>query len=141
MMRHRNVNEIVLVCLLITILGCLKNATGTYTYIPMDNITYTLHTKELKYHSDVKAVFLNFDLLIENKSNEKVFLDIGKIRGNLNGQPSSAVYYDSLASVMPEIENLKSGLTQKNLYFVFPESLRGRKLRDFKITSYGLSIK
>jgi hypothetical protein len=107
----------------------------------MDNIIYTLHTKELKYHSDVKAVFLHFDLLIENKSNEKVFLDIGKIQAKLNGEPSSAVYYDSLASVMPEIEILRGGLTQKNLYFVFPESLKDRKLRDFRITSYGLSIK
>ena len=99
-----------------------------------------MHTKDLKYHSDVKAVFLHFDLQIENNSYKEVFLDIGRIQANLNGVNSREVYYDSLASVMPEKEILNRGLTEHKLYFVFPETNKNMDLRDFRVTSYGLSI-
>ncbi len=139
-MKIRNIKCVVLVCLSLISLGCTKNDAGTYIYKPFKNITFTLHTKELKYRSDVKAVFLHFDLQIENNSNKEVLLNIGKIQANLNGVNSRETYYDSLASVMPEKEILNRGLTEHKLYFVFPESIKNMNLRDFRVTSHGLSI-
>ncbi len=105
----------------------------------MENVTYTVNTNELEYNSDLKSVFLYFELIIENTSNEDVFLDVGKIQANLNGELSAETYYDSLASVMPEKERLNSGRTENKLYFVFPEILKNEELKDFKIINYGLS--
>ncbi len=139
-MKIRNITGIILVSLFLINLGCTKNDVRTYIYIPINNITFTFHTKELKHHSDVKAVFLYFELQIENFSNREVFLDIGEIQANLNGELSTETYYDSLASVIPEKEILKSGLTEHKLYFVFPESIKDKNLKDFRITSFGLSI-
>ncbi len=129
----------ILVILIVALSSCSKGVSGTYTYEVMKNVTYEVNTKKLKYHSDIKSIFLYFELTIENKSNKEIYLNIGEIKAKLNGELNSDTYYDSLASVMPKKEKLNKGETRLKLYFVFPENPNNEKLNKFEITNYGLS--
>lgn len=140
-MKIKYITQILPAVMILFFIGCSENAARSYAYEPMKNITFIFNTKELKYNSDINAVFLYFKLSIENQSNEEVFFDIGKIQAKLNGELSSATYYDSLASVMPEKERLNTGKTENNLCFVFSDSLKNDDLKEFKVINYGLSRK
>ena len=126
------------ILLIAVIVSCSKNAEDSYSYETLDKVTYTVNTKKLKYYSDTKSVFLYFELIINNNFTEAVYIDIGKIKANLNGELSAATYYDSLASVMPNEEELQKGESIRKLYFVFSENLRGKDLKEFEVTNYGL---
>ena len=124
--------------LLIAVSGCAQKNESTHSYNPLNNVSFVINTKKLDYHSDTKSVFLYFDLKVENKASEDVFINVGKIQANLNGEPSKRTYYDSLASVIPKEEKLKNGISTWKLYFVFPEHLKARKIEQFRVTDYGL---
>ena len=138
-MNYKTLTKVILILATLTTIGCSKDVSSTYTYEPLTNITYTVKTRELKYHSDTKSVFMRFELAINNKSNKEVYLDISKIKASLNSELSSETYYDSVASVLPKKEKLKKGASNFKLYFVYSENLREKNINKFKITSYGLS--
>ena len=68
-------------------------------------------------------------------------VNVGNIQADLNGEPSEATYYDSLASYIPTDEKLEKGTKTWKLYFVYPESLKNNKMDQFKVTDYGLRVK
>ena len=127
-----------LILLLVTLAGCGTNASGTYKYDAMENVTFTVNTKKLKHHGDIKSVFLYFELTIQNNSNKDIYLNVGEIQAKLNGELSSETHYDSLASVLPKKERLKKGQTELKLYFVFSENQINKKLKEFNVVNYGL---
>ena len=128
-----------LLVLLVTLSGCCIDASGTYKYEPIKDVAFTVNTTKLKYHKDIKAVFLYFELTIENKSDKEIYFNLGEIKAELNGEKSTETYYDSLASVLPKKERLKNGQTKLNLYFVFSEKQKNTELKEFKVIDYGLS--
>ncbi len=138
-MKDKSIKKIFLILLVTVFLGCDKNITGNYTYKVLNNITYTVNTKKLSYHADIKSVFLHFDLNIVNKNDDDVYLDIGKIQAKLNNETSVGTYYDSLASVMTKKEKLKKNHSIYKLYFVFSENLKEQDLNEFTITNFGIS--
>ena len=119
--------------------GCGNYTTNSYSYEAMRDVTFIVNTKKLKYYPNVNSVFLHFELIVENASNKDIYLDVGKIQASLNGVKSLATHYDSVASVMPHKEKLGKGRTSNNLYLVFSDKLRNQKLKEFNITSFGLS--
>ena len=128
-----------LLVLLVALSGCGIDASGTYKYEPIKDVAYTVNTTKLKHHEDIKAVFLYFELTIENKSSKEIYFNVSEIKSELNGEESTETYYDSLASVLPKKERLKKGQTKLNLYFVFSEKQKNRELKEFKVINYGLS--
>lgn len=133
---HHQRKHLLFVAMFFMIAGCVK--LGTYTHHPKEGIIFSVELKKLEPQSKHNAVFLHFDLAIENDSPKPTYFDPGKMQAKLNGELSKATYYDSLASVMPERKELTNGKTTYQLYFVFPETV-GTKVEEFDIVSFGLS--
>lgn len=138
-MPTKKIKYFALLIFVASLFGCSEGVTRTYTYDVMENVKYTLNANNLEYKSDIKSVFLYFELVIENNSNQEIYLDVGKIKASLNGELSTGTWYDSLASNLPIKEKLKKGRTKLKLYFVYPESLKGVDFNDFKVVNNGLS--
>lgn len=132
-------NGVIYICFVIfilTLIGCKKSE--TYTYSPILGITFNIVLKEVKPQPEHKSLFLYFDLKIENESSKHIFFNPADMEANLNGAVSKSVYYNSLASVIPEKKELAKGVSNYRLYFVFKGKI-DRKISSFVITNFGLS--
>ena len=128
-----------LIALLVALTGCGINASGTYMYEPIEDVTFKIDTTKLKYKSKIEHVFLYFELNVENNSDKEIYFNFGEMQANLNGEISTSVHYDSLGSGLPQKEKLKKGQTKLKLYFVFSKEQKDKKLKEFKVIKYGLS--
>ncbi len=73
-----------------------------------------------------------------NDSSDVVYLNIGNIQAKLNGEPSSATHYDSLASVIPVEQKLEQGSKSWELYLVYSANLRDKAIKQFEVINFGL---
>jgi hypothetical protein len=129
-------NWLFVVGLLLALTGCSKPE--TYTYSPREGVTFIVALKKLEPKPEHKSVFLYFDLTIKNESSKRMYFNPGEMKAMLNGKPSEFVYYDSLASVMPEKKDLAKGISTYQLYFTFKDAI-DRKPVEFVLADFGLS--
>jgi hypothetical protein len=127
-----------LMLLLSILAGCRKDVTLKHTRELENGLTYTVETKYLKHHSDIKSVFLHINLTIENNTDKVVYLNIGKIKAILNGTRSTGAYHDSIASIVVKDERLGKGITRKELYLSFPETVKKEQVTKFIIIASGI---
>lgn len=50
----------------------------------------------------------------------------------------TSTYYDSIASVMPRVEELEPGTRTYAIYFVFPTEIEAAAARGLELIEYGL---
>ena len=127
----------ILTIFLTAIVGCSKSFERSYTYTVLDDVTYTVKTKRLKRNSE-KDVFLFFDLILDNKSNDVLILTDMEIKASLNDLVSEIAHYDSFAAPAPYEMVIDRGKHVHKLYFVFSSSLWGKEIKGFRIVDYGL---
>lgn len=126
----------ILLITFVFLIGC--NNLYAYRFIPYTGIEMylNLHRFDLGKHNDL--VFLYFDLEINNTAEDKFDFDPGKMQVEVNGKLSKSTYYDSLASVMPELKTLEKGKSEYKLYFVFPKEINTDRIEKFKLIKNGL---
>jgi hypothetical protein len=90
----------------------------------------------IEKHNDI--VLLYFDLEINNTAEDIFDFNPGIMQVEVNGKLSKATYYDSLASVMPEMITLEKGKSEYKLYFVFPKEINTDRIEKFKFINNGL---
>jgi len=125
-----------LVASTILMAGCSDKVSGKFHYQPIKHVEVNIN---LTKHESDQTSLLYCDVEYLNNSKELLFLNIGNLKAKVRNTTSSATYYDSLASVMPEKEKLERGKSSYNLYFVFPKKLNGDDLDEFEIVNFGLS--
>ena len=130
----------ILIVFLTAIVGCAKSYERKYTYTVFKDVTYTVKTKRLKRHSE-NSVFLYFDLILDNSSNDVFILTDVQIQVSLNGETSKITHYDSFAAPAPYEIEIGYGKHIHKLYFVFSDNLLGKELKEFRIKDYGLRKK
>ncbi len=114
----------------ILMIECSDKASGIFHYQPIKHVEVNVNLTKLE--SD-QTSFLYCDVEYLNNSKELLFLNIGNLKAKAENTTSSATYYDSLASVMPEKEKLEKRKNSYNLYFVFPKKLSGDELNDLRL--------
>jgi hypothetical protein len=128
-----------LATLLLFQFGCSNQVSGSYKYEPIKKVLFEIELKNIKAHTETKSVFLFFTCKIDNGSNNPLFFNYAKIKANVNNYENSFTYYDSLASAEPDTEELEMGVSVYKLYFVFPDAMGEKPIKDFKITNFGLA--
>ena len=130
-----NIISFLLISSILFFICCSKNL-GTFHYQPFDKVKVNVILSELKYNP---TTFLYFEIEYINNSTDTLFLNIADLQAKIKNRTSTSTWYNSLASVMPEKEILKSGKSSYRLYFVFDEKINYNELSDFKIINFGIS--
>ena len=120
-------------------IGCSNQINGKYRYEPFEKVKFEIDLKKIKINNETKSVFLFFTCKIDNDSSNPIFFNYANIKANVNNYENSFTYYDSLASAEPDTEKLKMGVSVYKLYFVFPEAMADKTIKDFKIIDFGLA--
>ena len=97
----------------------------TLTYNELKDIDIQLTIDKLKT-TDVDGtpnIFLYFNYVINNRSNNKVFFDPNKLRIKANGITNTATYYgESMGSAVTEEIELAEGTSSYYLYAVYTDT-------------------
>ena len=131
-------NRLLPFALLVSLVACGKAIESSYH--PYENVDVLIKVKGLKAQPKHKVSFLYFDLQIINNSDKKYSINVGDIKAKLGNVSSKETHYDSLASVMPERNELKKGTSIDHLYFVFPEGVSEDEISGLEITDFGIAV-
>ena len=130
--------KIIIVLFLTFIFGCSN--LGDYNYQLQKNIELKVKLENISYHSEngYNWSSLNFEYNILNNSHKQIYFRFDSIKIQFNGELSSKIYYNSIASVIPKREKLHEGENRYSLYAVFPDSIQSIQQNKLKILSDGL---
>ena len=115
------------------LIGC--SSPKEYVFKPLEEVSLAFSLYRVKYMSDTKSVFVRYELTLTNIGTTEISFDPGDIKIRINGLENEFTYYDSIGSVMTESQVYAPGSTVFNLYSVFPEELKGLKIKDIKTVS------
>lgn len=130
-------NYLSLILLLLLFNGCSN--LGEYNYQPQENVNVKVVLKELSYESitDSNWTSLYFDYIVINKSKNQIYFRFDSLTIQFNEFISSKIYYNSIATIIPEKIQIANGEKNLSLYAVFPDSVKVKTQNDFRIISYG----
>ena len=128
---------ILVIYLVFLIFGCSN--LGEYNFQPIPKVNLKVVLNNLDYNSEGSntSTFLYFDYKIINESINDIYFNYDSIKVQFNGNVSSQIYYNSIASIIPTRKKLKNGENHFSLYAVFSDSLVSSKPSSLKIVSYG----
>ncbi len=117
---------------------CCSNL-GEYNFHPIPDVNLNVVLNNFDYISkdSTTSTLLYFEYKIQNESKSDIYFDFDSIKLQLNGNVSSQVYFNSIASVIATRKQLKKGENHFSLYAVFIDSLVFNEQNNFKIVSYG----
>lgn len=125
------------ICVFLLLSACGK--LGAYQFEPVKDITFSVTINDIKSMPKHQSMFLYCDMVIENKSDISHNFDLSKLQARFNGIINESTYYDSLASVMPEIKKLDKGKNVYKIYLVYSDSIDISGVKSFELTNFGLS--
>lgn len=129
--------NILLLSLVVWITSCSKLGEYNFQPIPKVNLKVVLYNLNYKTEDSKTSTFLYFNYEITNESKSDVHFNFDSIKVQFNGNVSSRIYFNSIASVIASRKKLKNGENIFPLYAVFNDSVVSKSLNSFNIISYG----
>ena len=126
--------------LVATMTGCKDLA--TFTFAPYPDVNLTASVRKLSYHDFEilgKTTFVHFKYTITTRSDMPAYFKVENISVSVNGIKNTGAYYDSVASIVPHWQRMKSGENVIEAYAVFPGTVDASAIRDLQFINYGLS--
>jgi hypothetical protein len=129
--------NILVISLVFLIFSCSN--LGEYNFQPIPKVKLNVVLNNLDYNSEGSNIStsLYFDYKIINESKSDIYFNFDSIKVQFNGNVSTQIYFNSIASVIPTRKRLKDDENHFSLYAVFSDSLFSSKPNNFKIVSYG----
>jgi len=128
--------------LLVTLLlsACAPPMERHYTYTPDRDVQIDLRLKKVApmQQEGATTTLLFFDYRVLPSGESPLYLNAGEIELSAGGLLSSAIYYDSVASVRLAWQEVPGHGVNLPLYAVFPDELTPRKLAAFGVEKFGL---
>jgi hypothetical protein len=129
--------NILLISLVFLIFSCSNLGEYNFQPIPKVNLNVVLNNLDYNSEASITSTFLYFDYKIINESNSDIYFNFDSIKVVFNGNVSSQIYFNSIASVISTRKKLKIGENIFPLYAVFADSIVSNNSNSFKIISYG----
>jgi hypothetical protein len=120
--------------------GCKDLA--TFTFAPYPDVNLTASVKKLSYHDfeiPGKTTFVHFKYTVTTYSDAPVYFKVENISVSINGTKNTGAYYDSVASIVPHWQRMKSGENVIEAYVASPGTIDASAIHDLQFVNYGLS--